>query len=156
MKYTIASGIADSDPDGDAGRGSIFWLEIRETGDIVVERRLYGLLDVIEGKIDLDSIKRPYLEANKKLVEELAEKEAAAKKAEMEKRVESVKIDPALEAIMDAAIAANAKAITEYKAGKEKALNSVVGAVIKEAKAKKISVADGAFGITTTLKKKLA
>ena len=42
----------------------------------------------------------------------------------------------ALEAIIDAAIAANPKSIEEYRAGKDKAFNALVGQVMKASKGK--------------------
>ena len=42
----------------------------------------------------------------------------------------------ALEAIVDAVIAANAKSVDEYRAGKDKAFNALVGQVMKASKGK--------------------
>ena len=42
----------------------------------------------------------------------------------------------ALEAIVDEVIAANAKNVTEFKAGNEKALNALVGQIMKASKGK--------------------
>ncbi|MGL6111708.1 MAG: Asp-tRNA(Asn)/Glu-tRNA(Gln) amidotransferase subunit GatB, partial [Rubrivivax sp.] len=42
----------------------------------------------------------------------------------------------ALEAIVDAVIAANAKSVDEYRAGKEKAFNALVGQVMKASQGK--------------------
>ena len=42
----------------------------------------------------------------------------------------------ALEAIVDAVIAANAKSVEEYRAGKDKAFNALVGQVMKASKGK--------------------
>ena len=40
----------------------------------------------------------------------------------------------ALQAIVDSVIAANAKSVDEYRAGKEKAFNALVGQVMKASK----------------------
>ena len=42
----------------------------------------------------------------------------------------------ALEAIVDEVIAANAKSVEEYRAGKDKAFNALVGQVMKASKGK--------------------
>ena len=42
----------------------------------------------------------------------------------------------ALEAIVDQVIAANAKSVEEYRAGKEKAFNALVGQVMKASQGK--------------------
>ena len=42
----------------------------------------------------------------------------------------------ALEAIVEAVIAANAKSVDEYRAGKDKAFNALVGQVMKASKGK--------------------
>jgi len=42
----------------------------------------------------------------------------------------------AIEAIVDQVIAANAKSVEEFRAGKEKALNALVGQVMKASKGK--------------------
>jgi aspartyl-tRNA(Asn)/glutamyl-tRNA(Gln) amidotransferase subunit B len=42
----------------------------------------------------------------------------------------------ALEAIVDAVMAANAKNVSEFKAGNEKALNALVGQIMKASKGK--------------------
>jgi len=41
-----------------------------------------------------------------------------------------------LEAIVDTVIAANAKNVTEFKSGNEKALNALVGQIMKASKGK--------------------
>ena len=42
----------------------------------------------------------------------------------------------ALEAIVDAVLAANAKSVEEFRAGKDKAFNALVGQVMKASKGK--------------------
>jgi aspartyl-tRNA(Asn)/glutamyl-tRNA(Gln) amidotransferase subunit B len=42
----------------------------------------------------------------------------------------------ALQAVVDAVIAANAKSVEEYRAGKDKAFNALVGQVMKASKGK--------------------
>jgi aspartyl-tRNA(Asn)/glutamyl-tRNA(Gln) amidotransferase subunit B len=57
----------------------------------------------------------------------------------------------ALEAIVDQVIAANAKSVEEYRAGKDKAFNALVGQVMKASKGQANPAQAGEL-----LKKKLA
>jgi aspartyl-tRNA(Asn)/glutamyl-tRNA(Gln) amidotransferase subunit B len=56
-----------------------------------------------------------------------------------------------LEAIADSVIAANAQQVADYRAGKEKAFNSLVGQVMKETKGKA-----NPQQVTAILKRKLS
>jgi serine/threonine-protein kinase HipA len=58
----------------------------------------------------------------------------------------------ALEAIVDEVLAANAKSVEQYRAGKEAAINALIGQTMKASKGK----ANPAAGVTELLKKKLA
>jgi Asp-tRNA(Asn)/Glu-tRNA(Gln) amidotransferase B subunit len=154
MSNSIVSGILDNDPKGKSGRGTQFWLEVTLAG--VTTRYEYSLLDVIEKKFDPSSVIQAatkQIEAERKAQEEA---EKAQKQVALQKREEAISVSSELSDILTAVIAANPKPVSEYKSGKEKALNSLVGMVIKEVKAKGITVADGAFTITTLLKKSLA
>ena len=154
MNNSIESSILDNDPEGKSGRGTRFWLEVTINGNL--SRYEYFLLDVIEKKFDLSSViseALKHIEAERK-AQEQAEKEQ--KQTVLQNREESVVISDALDAVLKSVIANNPRAVAEYQSGKEKALNSLVGLVIKEVKCKGISVEDGAFTITTLLKKSLA
>lgn len=154
MSNSIVGGILDNDPKGKSGRGTQFWLEVTIDGKL--SRYEYFLLDVIEKKFDPSSVIAEavkHIEAERK-AQEQAEK--AQKQAALQKREEAVVVSDALSAILKTVIANNPRPVTEYQSGKEKALNSLVGMVIKEVKAQGISVEDGAFTITTLLKKSLA
>lgn len=150
---SITSGILDGDAKGLSGRGTKFWLEIELNGTL--NRYEYHLLDVIEKIFDPEPLIQTALAEIKAERDRVDAAEKAQKKIELEARKESVVADPALLKILDEAIAQNSKAIAEFKAGKEKALNSVVGAVIKKVREQNMNVVDGAFGITTLLKERL-
>ena len=53
-----------------------------------------------------------------------------------EKALKQMKDDGALEAIVDAVIATNAKSADEFRAGKDKAFNALVGQVMKASQGK--------------------
>jgi aspartyl-tRNA(Asn)/glutamyl-tRNA(Gln) amidotransferase subunit B len=150
---SISSGILDGDAKGLSGRGTKFWLEIELNGTL--NRYEYHLLDVLEKIFDPNPLIDEALAEIKAERDRADAAEKAQKKIELEARKESVVADPELLKILDEAIAQNPKAIAEFKAGKEKALNSVVGAVIKKVREQNMNVVDGAFGITTLLKERL-
>ena len=60
-----------------------------------------------------------------------------------------------LDKLIDEVIASEEKTVAEFKAGKDKALNALVGKVIGQIRKNQLSVQTDAFGITATLKKKL-
>lgn len=154
MTTSIVTGILDNDPKGLSGRGTQFWLEVTLSGETT--RYEYFLLDVIEKKFDPSSVIAvavKQMEADRK-AQEAAEK--AQKQETLQKREESITVSSELTEILSKVIAENERTVNEYKSGKEKAINSLVGMVIREVKARRIEVADGAFTITTLLKKSLA
>ncbi len=63
---------------------------------------------------------------------------------------EEVTVDPALQKLIEEAVASEAKAVEQFKSGKEKALNSVVGKVIGAAK--KAGLAADALAINAAIK----
>lgn len=157
MRTSFISGILDNDPKGLTGRGTQYWFEVRvlENDKETIDRHEYFLLDVLENKIDLAAIKSPYLERQRAYDKDEENKSKALKVKEEAKRKDSVKSDPELDLIMNSALEANPKAVEEFKSGKEKALNAIVGFVMKEIKAKNIQVVDPAFTVSTLLKQKL-
>jgi aspartyl-tRNA(Asn)/glutamyl-tRNA(Gln) amidotransferase subunit B len=64
-------------------------------------------------------------------------------------------IDPAIERMTDEIIAANGKVVDDVKAGKERALNSLVGQMMGRIKKENITFPAGAAGVSEILKKKI-
>jgi aspartyl-tRNA(Asn)/glutamyl-tRNA(Gln) amidotransferase subunit B len=58
----------------------------------------------------------------------------AAEKIIKNKRLQQISDSGAIEQIVDAVLAANAQQVADYKAGKEKAFNSLVGQAMKATK----------------------
>ena len=158
MRTNFRTGILDIDPKGTTGRGTQFWLEINviEDNKTSTERHEYFLLDILEKKFDIDSIKRPYLERQRIYDQELDKQAKNAKLAAETERKESIKSNPELDTILDSAILANEKSVNEFRSGKEKALNAIVGFVMKEIKSKNIHIVDPAFTVSTLLKQRLS
>lgn len=158
MLLDVNHRVIDVDAKGTSGRGTLFRMEITvyENGQRHYEEHDYSLLDLIEKKVDLQAITAPFHERKRAYDRAQDEADKAEKKAAADERKQSVKADPALDEILTAAIAANPKPVEEFRSGKEKALNAVVGFVMKEIKAKGIQVADAAFTVNTLLKQKLA
>lgn len=149
----ISHGIVDNDNDGKTGVGTIFWMKVT-VGDKTTHYE-YSLLDWLSGKFDKEGIIKPAREEAARLAKEQLDKDIAEKKAALSDRQAAVSISPALDTIVTSVIANNSKVVEQYKSGKEKALNSLVGMVIAEAKKQSLSVDGGAFAITTLLKQKL-
>lgn len=159
MYISFNNGIADNDHKGlSGGRGTKFWLriEVHDSGEYEKVEYEYFLLDLIEGKFDKEAICKPYRDRQQKWIDEQDQALKEQKDKEMQLRKDSVKTDPQLEAILDQAISANPKAIAEFKGGKEKALNAVVGSVMKELKTKNIQIVDAAFTVNTLLKQRIS
>ena len=160
--YSIISGVLDNDVKGLLGRGTQFWLEVRgglepkTPPDMVVIRHEFDLFDELEGKFDRRAIAAPYLAANKIEDQKAGEVADAEKKRVKEVAVAmrtAVGLKPELHAIMLEVVAAEPKAIAEYRAGKEKALNALVGKIIGSAR--KVNLTGEAGTITVSLKNHL-
>lgn len=134
MTFSAIQGIKDNDAKGETGRGTLFFLRI-EHGDQVTEHE-WGLLDELAGRFDPAAVLKPYRELQVKAEAEAAAREADRKVEQLKAREATVKEDPILMVIIDEVLSDGAKAVEEFKAGKEKALNSLIGKVIGAAKGK--------------------
>lgn len=151
MSFSYTTGVVDNDADGTTGVGTIFYVDI--TIDDVTKRHTWGLLDQLQGKFNYRDLIRPYVETENKKKVEADAKVAEQKKIEAEHRKKSIVEDPAIVAIIKDVLASEVKSVEQFKAGKEKALNALVGKVI--GKGKSIGVTVDAFNITHLLKQKL-
>ena len=67
MLTTITTKILDNDHKGELGRGTKYQLDIVVKSDSNhQETHEYSLLDLLEGTIDLEAIKRPFKERQRK------------------------------------------------------------------------------------------
>lgn len=158
MLTTINTRILDNDHKGESGRGTKYQLEIsvKSGADQYHETHDYFLKDLIEGSINLDQIKRPFKEQQRQFDDQQAQQSKQIKDNEAQERKDSVKSTPELDQLLDEAISANSRACLEYKDGKEKSINVIIGYVMKEIKKRNIKVNDAAFVVSTLLAEKLS
>lgn len=151
--YSIISGVLDNDAKGTSGRGTRFWMEVRCAALDIVKRYEYTLMDLLDKTFDRDKVLaevRIYAAAEQKAADEQREQE---KLAAINERKAAIVISEQLHAVIMAAIVKNSKVLAEYKAGKNKALNALVGIIMIEARNKRISA--DAFAVTNWLKTQL-
>lgn len=154
MKTGFVRGVLDNDPKGLTGVGTIFYVDI--TVDGVTERHTWGLLDEIAGRFDVNKVLASVVQALKDEEARTEKDKADAKKAIKDAREAGVRIDPDLRIIIDHVLQEDQKAVTEFKGGKEKALNSLVGKVIGQIKKQKLSLDTDAFTINRALREAMS
>lgn len=153
MNLYIARGILDNDAKGTTGVGTVFWLKIFVDNQLQLSKT-WGLLDELNGQINPNDFTSPYHELHRRHLAELAAKEEAEKKTALQARQSAVRVDVELDNLINDVITGDPKAVEQFKSGKDKALNALVGKVICELK--KQGQSPDAFAITTTMKKKLS
>lgn len=89
-----------------------------------------GILELIQ-KIDDGTISA---NAGKEVLEKMVTSGKSAAAIIEDEGMQQISDDSAIEALVDQAIAANAKAVEDFKNGNEKALGAIVGFVMKESK----------------------
>jgi len=151
-QISIVRGIKDNDPKGTTGRGTLHYMRIQR-GD-QVEEHIWGLLDELEGRFDPQAILRPLLEERSRAAAEAAAREEQRKAEQLKARAAAVQEDPALASIIDQVLATGSKAVEEFRAGKEKALNALVGQVLGLSKARNLQT--DAFAVRQLLARRIA
>ena len=104
--------------------------------------------------IDLEDFKQPFpaaylaelvnlieggninISTSKKIIEEMIQSTKSPKEIVKEKGLEQISDSEVIAKLVDEAIANNQKAVEEYRAGKEKALQAVVGYIMRETRGK--------------------
>lgn len=151
MDFCI-TGILDNDHKGTTGRGTQHYMKISLDG--VETTHTWFLMDVLEGKVKPNDFSKEYhdwVSSKQKEQQALEAQQKAQAKADREK---SITVSDSLLSAVEAAIEnpANSKALGEFQAGKERAINSVVGFVIKQIKERGETPPD-ALAILTAIKK---
>lgn len=152
----IRYGILDNDPKGKSGRGTVFWMEV--IVDDQIKRYEWGLLEELRGEFSPEAAMKPARDEAARQATAAAEFKAAEKQAAQEERVAAIKSSPVLDEIIEFVVTSEPKSVAEFKSGKDKALNALVGKVIGQIKAKKLTAENtaDAFAINQLLRQKLA
>lgn len=149
MTYTFSSGVLNNDTLGTTGVGTIHWLNVH-LKDELIARHTYGLLSVLNETFNLDTILQEYRNENKILLQESEIRESEKRKAHLIERKAKVIEDPVLMKIITEVASSQQKIISEFNSGKEKALNAVIGMIIK--RCKENNIMPDVFNITMLLK----
>lgn len=105
------------------GVGTIRYIDV--TIDSVTTRTTYGILDVISGRFDKEKFLAPYKQLIKTYDDE---DETRRHTAELQRKAIKIRsLTPEVESAIDALIVENSHIIEQYKSGKEKAINVIVG-----------------------------
>ena len=131
MRNGIIHGILDNDAKGIVGKGTLFWMEVTVAG--VVTRYEWGLLEELDGRFNRAEKTAPFYVALK------AEKQATELSAKAEKQASQaartdVPISAVVRSTIEALILAEPKFVADIKAGKEKALNGLIGRAMAQLK----------------------
>lgn len=151
---SIETKILDNDHKGTTGKGTKFELRIVDGKESHVYE--YYLMDLINKSFDIDAITKPLKEKAKAEEAEMIEQQKNKKIEEKKQRENDIeKPSKELEDLLAEAISNNTKAVEEFKGGKEKSLNAIVGYCLKNAKERSINIKDGAFTVSVLLKEKI-
>lgn len=155
MKNGIVTYIVDNDAKGKTGVGTIFGADVTVNG--VTTLHQWSLMDWINNKVDPEAWFKPVVDAMRVERERDAQEKAENKACAQKEREASVVISNELAIIVNAVIfdPSSQKAITEYKQGKEKAINALVGKVIKTIKEQSLNIDPDAFVINRAIVKVL-
>ncbi len=182
MKYQIDSGVLEMDMKHTNGWTFKYFMQVNIAGEFVekdfkpelvlsmshlgqmgytvtkptpvmVKRWEWFEYEEFDGSFDKRALMEPYLAHNREqeAIEKAADTEA--KKTAKAEREASVERDPALVAIIDEVIAQNPKVIQEFKSGKDKALNALVGQIIGATKKQQLTA--DAFTINKLLREQV-
>lgn len=161
MRFSIVRGVVDNDHKGNTSRGTIFYMEISESKrsaantyeTTIIARYEWGLIEELAGKFDPAAVAAPYYADNKLEADETNDAIKDAKKTEKQSRVDNVKADPKLIELINRVIADHPKVLAQFRAGKDRASNALVGVIISEMKATKELECPNAAAIAILLKR---
>lgn len=148
---SVNIGILDIDARGTTGIGTVYYMDV--TLDGVTTRHQWGLLEQLSGAVKPSLWSQAALDKIQQAIDDRSTAEKQEKLDSMKKREDNVVVDDVLKRLVSAVCSDPLahKAIAEYRAGKEKALNSLVGLVIKQIRAEQLSVTFDAFTINRAL-----
>lgn len=150
---SFVTGVLDGDPKGTTGIGTIFFVDV--TLDEVTTRHTWGLIEEIQGKFNFDSVVHLVRERLKAASDKVKAAEVHTKKVLSEQREAGVVVNDTLANLVKAVLAENEPVVAEFKSGKDKALHSLVGRVIKQIKVQQLTVDFDAFTINRAIQQQL-
>lgn len=150
--------IIDNDPKGKTSRGTLFGCCFKIDG--IEHLKSYHLLDQIENNLVWQEIKTLASlahESNQRIQQqrnsEFEINRQANKKAQEDSKIANIKITKDIRDAINTVLEEYKQLVEQYKAGSEKALNSLVGKIL--AQCKKINITANPFDISYTLKQEL-
>lgn len=134
MKHGIVRYIVNNDSKGTTGVGTIHGMDV--TVDGITTTHTWSLMEELQGKVDIKGWEQPAIDAIRTEREAERCQEIAQKQEQKDARRSAVTADPVLLQMIETVLVdpSSTKAIDEYRQGKEKALNALVGKVMKLAK----------------------
>lgn len=150
--------IIDNDPKGETGRGTLFGCRFKIDG--IEHLKSYHLLDQIENNLVWQEIKTLASlahESNQRIQQqrnsEFEINRQANKKAQEDSKIANIKITKEIRDAINIVLEEYKQLVEQYKAGSEKALNSLAGKILTQCK--KTNIAANPFDVSYTLKQEL-
>lgn len=147
-------GILDNDPKGLTGRGTLMYL--KACIDNIEYYKEWSVLDEIyntDAYKEVCRIHSLYITRRDAYASELYEHLKTQDDAKFAERKANSKVSDEVLTIIDECMTEHANLVKQYKEGKEKALNSLVGKIIVKLKSKNIQA--DPFNISVILKQKI-
>ena len=150
--------IIDNDPKGETGRGTLYGCRLEIEG--IEHLKTYHLLDQIENNLvwqEIKTLAKLAEESNQRIQQqrnsEFELNRQANKKAQEDSKISNIKITKDIRDAINIVLQEHKQLVEQYKAGSEKALNSLVGKIL--AQCKKTNVVANPFDVSYTLKQEL-
>lgn len=149
--YSLLFGVLDNDPKGLTGVGTIFYAKGLLNHEQI--ELTWSLIDEINNSLsfkDWCNFRNEYLQKCDQFFTEESDRIKDEKAQKLNERLNSVSVSDRVLEIIKTTIEQEQVLIQQYKEGKEKPFNSVVGKIIKQTKSEGIS--EEVFNIVQVLK----
>jgi hypothetical protein len=152
--YSLIYGVLDNDPKGLTGCGTIYYAKgLLAHKEVDIQWSLLDGIDKTPAYQAWDSFKTAYVNKCHSILKEEKARLKAEKEQKLNDRLDNVSVSDKTLAIIKATIQHEVELVNQYKQGKDKALNSLIGRIIKQVKSENIS--EEVFNITQVLKQEL-
>lgn len=152
--YSLIYGILDNDPKGFTGCGTIYYAKgLLAHKEVSIQ---WSLLDEVHNTSAYQAwcdFKTTYVNKCQSILKEEKARLKAEKEQKLNDRLENVSVSDRTLVIIKSTIQQEVELVNQYKQGKDKALNSLIGKIIKQVKSEGIS--EEVFNITQVLKQSL-